>query len=75
MVLAPDQSVRDRMAAASRRIGRLKRIDRASVFVITLGGISVVVGVLGILLFIGAETLPLFRAARLVAGDPVALAA
>ncbi len=47
MVLAPDQSVRDRMAPPAKRIGRLKRIDRAAVFVITLGGIAVVVGVLG----------------------------
>jgi len=63
------------MAAAASRIARLKRVDRAAVFVITLGGISVVAGVLGILLFIGAETLPLFRAARLVAREPLALAA
>jgi len=62
------------MAAAAHRIGRLKRIDRAAVFVITLGGLAVVVGVLGILLFIGAEAVPLFRPARLAAGSPVRLA-
>ena len=43
---------------------RLKRIDRAAVFVITLGGLAVVVGVLGILFFIVAEAVPLFRPAR-----------
>jgi len=75
MVLAPDESVRDKMAAASTRIGRLKRIDRAAVFVITLGGVAVVVGVLGILLFIGAEAVPLFRPARLVPGGVIEVAA
>ena len=54
------------MAAASKRIGRLKRIDRAAVFVITLGGIAVVVAVLGILVFVVSEAVPLFRAASLV---------
>ena len=61
------------MAAAAGRIGRLKRIDRAAVFVITLGGIAVVIGVLGILLFIGAEAVPLFRHARLVGGPSIPL--
>jgi len=61
------------MAAAAQRIARLKRIDRAAVFVITLGGVSVVIGVLGILLFIGAESVPLFRPARLVPGGAVEL--
>ena len=55
------------MAAASKRIARLKRIDRAAVFIITLGGLAVVVGVLGILLFIGAEAIPLFQSARVTA--------
>ncbi len=50
------------MAAATGRIRRLKRIDRVAVGVITLGGLAVVVSVIGILLFIGAEALPLFRA-------------
>ena len=40
------------MAAASKRIARLKRIDRAAVFIITLGGLAVVVGVLEELPFI-----------------------
>jgi phosphate transport system permease protein len=53
------------MAAASRRILRLKRIDRAAVVAITLGGISVVVCVFGILVFIAAEAVPLFRPATL----------
>ena len=51
------------MASAARRIARLKRIDRAAVFIITLGGVAVVVGVLGILVFIAAEALPMFRGA------------
>ena len=54
------------MAAAEKRIGRLKRVDRAAVFVITFGGIAVVVAVLAILVFIGAEAIPLFRSATLV---------
>jgi phosphate transport system permease protein len=59
------------MAAASKRIGRLKRIDRAAVFVITLGGIAVVVAVLGILVFVVSEAVPLFRAASLTADRPL----
>ena len=62
------------MASASKRIARLKRIDRAAVFVITLGGLSVVVGVLGILVFIAAEALPMFRSAGLDARPAVTLA-
>lgn len=59
-------SVRSQMAAASTRIGRLRRIDRVAVFVITLGGMGVVVAVLGILVFVASEAMPLFRAATLV---------
>ena len=71
-----DESVRAKMASATRRIARLKRIDRAAVFVITLGGLSVVVGVLGILVFIAAEAhadVPV--GAALTAKPPVSLAA
>ena len=53
------------MAAASKRIGRLRRIDRAAVVIITLGGLAVVVAVLGILVFVASEALPLFTAATL----------
>ncbi len=53
------------MADASKRIGRLRRIDRLAVVVISLGGIGVVVAVLGILVFIAGEAVPLFRSARL----------
>ena len=56
--------VRRQMAAARRRIRRLKQIDRAAVGIITLGGIAVIISVIGILVFIGAEALPLFKAAR-----------
>ena len=55
------------MAAASARIGRLRRVDRAAVFVITFGGIAVVAAVLGILLFVASEAIPLFRGARVTA--------
>jgi phosphate transport system permease protein len=65
MEAASAVSVRARMAAASKRIGRLKRIDRAAVFIITMGGIAVVIAVLGILVFIAAEAVPLFKAASL----------
>ncbi len=51
------------MAAAAGRIARLKRIDRAAVGLITLGGVFVVVSVIGILVFIASEALPLFRSA------------
>ena len=50
------------MAAAAGRIKRLKRIDRVAVGVITFGGIAVILSVIGILVFIGAEAVPLFRA-------------
>ena len=56
------------MATAAKRIARLKRIDRAAVFVISLGGLAVVISVLGILVFIAAEAVPLFRDAKLTAG-------
>ena len=52
------------MAAASKRIKRLERIDRTAVAVITLGGIGVILSVIAILVFIGAEAVPLFRSAR-----------
>lgn len=57
-------NVRRQMAAATRRIARLKRIDRLAVGVISLGGLAVVLSVVGILVFIGAEAVPLFGAAR-----------
>ena len=73
MTASPDQSVRARMAQATKRIARLKRVDRAAVFVITLGGIAVVVGVLGMLVFIAAEAVPLFAPAHLARGADLAL--
>ena len=53
------------MAAAARRIGRLKRVDRAAVGFITVGGIAVIVAVVGILVFIAAEAVPLLYPATL----------
>ena len=64
-------SVRSQMAAAKKRIGRLKRIDRAAVFVITMGGIAVVIAVLGILVFVAAEAMPLFASAKLTSAADV----
>ena len=66
---------RTRAAAAAGRLARLKRIDRAAVVVITFGGLAVVASVLGILLFIAAEAVPLFRSARLSPGAAVDLRA
>jgi phosphate transport system permease protein len=61
-----DSAVRREMAAASGRIARVKRIDRAAVGLITLGGVAVVVSVIGILVFIASEALPLFQSATAV---------
>ena len=58
-----ESAVRRQMAAAAGRIKRLKRIDRVAVGVITFGGIAVILSVIGILVFIGAEAVPLFRPA------------
>jgi phosphate transport system permease protein len=60
---AGESSVRRQMAGAAGRIKRLKRIDRAAVGIITCGGIAVVLSVIGILVFIGAEAIPLFKSA------------
>ena len=68
-----DLSVRSKMATATKRIARLKRIDRAAVFIITLGGLSVVVGVLGILVFIGWEAVPMFRSAGITPRPAITL--
>ena len=78
--VVPPSNVRRQISAASRRIARLKRIDRAAVGVITLGGVAVVIAVLGILIFIAAEAIPLFRSASVhhrasFATEPVVSAA
>jgi phosphate transport system permease protein len=57
-------NIRARIASANRRIARLKRIDRGATGIIILGGIGVIVSVVGILVFIAAETWPLFRSAQ-----------
>jgi phosphate transport system permease protein len=56
--------VRERMAAASKRIARVKLLDRAATGVIRFGGIFIILSVLFIFVFIFAEALPLFRGAR-----------
>ena len=55
--------VRERIVAASKGIGRVKRVDRAARAAITAGGIFIIVSVLFILLFLLSETLPLFGGA------------
>ncbi len=63
------------MTAAARRITRLKRVDRAAVGFITLGGVGIIVAVLAILIFIAAEALPLFGAPEVAPAGSVTLAA
>jgi phosphate transport system permease protein len=53
------------MAAARGRLPLVRRVDRAAVGLITFGGIAVILAVIGILVFIGAEAVPLFRAASI----------
>ena len=50
--------VRERMAAASKRIARVKLVDRAATGVITFGGIFIILSVLFIFVFIFGEALP-----------------
>ncbi len=56
--------VRERMAAASKRIARVKLADRVATGVITLGGLFIIVCVLFIFVFIFEQALPLFRGAQ-----------
>lgn len=58
-------------------LDRAKRMDRLMHWVITLGGMTIIAAVLGILVFIGSEALPLFRApkSREAAGAKLAPAA
>ena len=60
---ATQESVRNRMQSASRRIARVKLVDRAARVVIMMGGFGVVVSVLFIFLFILGEAWPLFKSA------------
>ena len=56
--------VRERMAAASKRIARVKLVDRGATGVITFGGIFIILSVIFIFVFIFAEAMPLFRGAK-----------
>ncbi|MFN8094909.1 MAG: ABC transporter permease subunit [Vicinamibacteria bacterium] len=56
--------VRERMAAASKRIARVKRLDRAATAFISFGGLFIILSVLFIFVFIFAEAVPLFRGAK-----------
>ncbi|HVO11974.1 MAG TPA: ABC transporter permease subunit [Vicinamibacteria bacterium] len=66
--------VRERMEAASRRIAWVKLVDRSATWVITLGGVFIIVSVLFIFVFIFAEALPLFRGASAEKVQTLALA-
>src|SRR5688572_13242767 len=57
-------SVRGRVLAASRRVRRVKAVDRLATVVISFGGMFIILSVLFIFLFIFGETLPLFRSAE-----------
>ena len=67
--------VRERVSAASRQLRRVKRIDRAAVALITLGGVGVIASVVGMLVFIAGEAVPLFREARVTDAGAVSVAA
>ncbi len=56
--------VRERIAEASKRITRVKRVDRGATWLITGGGIFIILSVLFIFYFIFAEAIPLFGDAR-----------
>jgi phosphate transport system permease protein len=66
------ETVRHRMQSASKRIARVKLIDRLARGVITMGGLGVVVSVLFIFLFILGEAWPLFRPATTTRLPPLA---
>src|SRR5688572_4276740 len=71
----PAGSVRQRVVAAASRARALKRIDRGAAVLITAGGIGIVASVIGILLFVLAESWPLFLGARGRPLDTLELAA
>jgi phosphate transport system permease protein len=71
----PTGSVRQRVVAAASRARALKRIDRGAAVLITAGGIGIVASVIGILLFVLAESWPLFLGARGRPLDTLELAA
>ncbi len=56
--------VRERIAGAGKRIARVKRIDRGATWLITGGGIFIILSVLFIFWFIFTEAIPLFREAK-----------
>ena len=60
------------MQSASKRIARVKLLDRVARGVITMGGVGVVVSVLFIFLFILGEAWPLFRPATTTRLPPLA---
>ena len=66
--------VRERMAAASKRIARVKLVDRAATGLITFGGIFIILSVLFIFVFIFGEAAPLFRGAKAERLNAVSLA-
>jgi len=63
------------MNDSGRNLRRAKRIDRLMKGVISFGGLMIIFAVVGILVFIGKEAFPLFRAPRTAALAPLALSA
>ncbi len=57
-------SIRQRVQESSKRIARVKQLDRLAAGTITVGGLFIIVAVLFIFLFIFGETIPLFRPAQ-----------
>jgi phosphate transport system permease protein len=68
-------TIRERVQAANTRVRGLRRADRVAAVVITLGGLGIVASVLGILVVIAAEALPLFGAPEGRKVDTLALGA
>jgi phosphate transport system permease protein len=64
--------------AASRAVPRTSPlrlwIDRASRWIVTVGGLAIIASILGILFFILAEVVPILRAASVEPGSPTAVA-
>jgi len=73
-------STRKRFLVSAVTSGRRLAIDRAARWVVTAGGLAIIVSILGILVFIVGEVLPLLHPARVearpslaVSGTPTAL--
>jgi phosphate transport system permease protein len=65
---------RQRLLANAATSRRRLAIDRAARWAVTLGGLAIIASILGILLFILAEVLPLMRSARVTVGRSLPVA-